>query len=72
MTRMTKAQEPASVREIRELAVSVWGNPVDADEFLTTPHGLLDGKTPLSVARMAGGAERVREILLALEYGLPV
>jgi hypothetical protein len=64
--------EPASVREVRELALSVWENPRDADEFLSTPHALLDGETPLDAARTAERAERVREILLALEYGLPV
>ena len=62
----------ASIGEIRDLAISVWENPQDAEEFLTTPHALLDGETPWEVARTARGAERVREILLALEYGLPV
>lgn len=59
-------------REIRELAVRVWENAEDAEEFLTTPHGLLDGQTPLAASRTEEGAKRVREILLALEYGLPV
>lgn len=57
---------------LRELALRVWENAADAEEFLTTPHGLLDGQTPLAASRTANGAERVREILLALEYGLPV
>jgi hypothetical protein len=58
--------------EILDLALKVWENPADAEEFLATPHGLLDGQTPLSAAETEAGAERVREILLALEYGLPV
>lgn len=62
----------ASQKEIRDLALVVWENPADAEEFLTTHHGLLDGQTPLAVSRTAEGANRVREILLALEYGLPV
>jgi nucleoid DNA-binding protein len=59
-------------KEIRSLAVDVWENPADAEEFLITPHGLLDGQTPLAASRTPAGAKRVREILLALEYGLPV
>ena len=59
-------------KEIRSLAVDVWENPADAEEFLITPHGLLDGQTPLAASRTPEGAKRVREILLALEYGLPV
>ncbi|HLM68027.1 MAG TPA: antitoxin Xre/MbcA/ParS toxin-binding domain-containing protein [Longimicrobium sp.] len=58
--------------EIRSLAVGVWENVADAEEFLITPHGLLDGQTPLAASRTLEGAKRVREILLALEYGLPV
>jgi DNA-binding transcriptional MerR regulator len=61
-----------SDEEIRELAIRVWESAEDAEEFLTTPHGLLDGQTPLAASRTDEGAKRVREILLALEYGLPV
>lgn len=58
--------------EVRGLALQVWEDSADAEEFLTTPHGLLDGQTPLAASRTEEGAKRVREILLALEYGLPV
>jgi len=58
--------------DLRSLAVAVWENPTDAEEFLITPHGLLDGQTPLAASITPEGAKRVREILLALEYGLPV
>jgi uncharacterized protein (DUF2384 family) len=64
--------EDKSLEEIRGLALKVWENPADAEEFLNTPHGLLDGQTPLAASRTEAGASRVREILLALEYGLPV
>ncbi|HEX2206928.1 MAG TPA: antitoxin Xre/MbcA/ParS toxin-binding domain-containing protein [Longimicrobium sp.] len=66
------AKEPASLREIRALALQVWENAADAEEFLSAPHGLLDGETPVDAARTPEGATRVHEILLALEYGLPV
>ncbi|HEX8390862.1 MAG TPA: antitoxin Xre/MbcA/ParS toxin-binding domain-containing protein [Longimicrobium sp.] len=58
--------------EIRRMALDTWENAHDAEEFLTTPHPLLDGQTPLDVCGTDSGAQRVREILIALEYGLPV
>ena len=69
--RKSAVPEPQPLREIRELAESVWENQRDAQEFLSTPHALLDGRTPAAVARTRAGAERVRRILLSLEYGLP-
>lgn len=57
---------------IRELARKVWEDPADAGGGLASPHGLLNGQTPLSASRTVDGAKRVREILHALEYGLPV
>lgn len=67
-----KLYDSESESEISALATKVWENPDDAEEFLTTPHGLLGGQTPLAASRTHEGAARVREILLALEYGLPV
>lgn len=58
--------------EIKDLASRVWENGEDAETFLSTPHALLDGLTPRAAARTAVGRDRVRRILLALEYGLPV
>jgi hypothetical protein len=63
---------PDHARQIRDLALTVWENRDDAEEFLSTPHALLQGQAPAVVARTPEGAERVRRILLALEYGLPV
>jgi uncharacterized protein (DUF2384 family) len=37
--------------------------------WMTRPHPLLDGKTPLEFTSNEFGAERVREILYAIEYG---
>jgi len=61
---------PARAR-IRKLAVQVWENEGDAEQFLSTPHPMLDGKTPLDLARTPEGSQRVTELLLKLEYGLP-
>jgi hypothetical protein len=68
----TDAETRGALAGIHELARKVWEDPADTKEFLTTPHGLLGGLTPLDAARSADGAAKVREILLALEYGLPV
>ena len=57
--------------QIRKLAAQVWENEGDAEQFLSTPHPMLDGKTPLDLARAPEGARRVTELLLKLEYGLP-
>lgn len=72
ITSTDDADSGEAVVGIRELARKVWEDAADAEEFLTTSHGLLDGQTPLAASRTPKGAERVREILLALEYGLPV
>ncbi|MFL5538724.1 MAG: HU family DNA-binding protein [Longimicrobiaceae bacterium] len=56
---------------IRELAIRVWEDEKNAEEFLNTPHPMLDGKTPLKLARTPEGYRRVTELLLKLEYGLP-
>jgi uncharacterized protein (DUF2384 family) len=39
---------------------------------MTTPHPLLEGRTPIDVAETDLGARRVEDILAALEYALPV
>jgi len=48
-------------------AAEVFGE--DGPAWMTKPHPLLDGKTPLEFASNEFGAERVREILSAIEYG---
>ncbi|HYH81906.1 MAG TPA: HU family DNA-binding protein [Longimicrobium sp.] len=59
------------VAEIRRLAEHVWENRADAEQFLTSPHAMLDGKTPEQAAASPAGAERVRDILMRLEFGIP-
>ncbi|SEB08673.1 antitoxin Xre/MbcA/ParS toxin-binding domain-containing protein [Variovorax sp. YR216] len=48
-------------------AAEVFGE--DGPAWMTKPHPVLDGKTPLEFASNEFGAERVREILNAIEYG---
>ena len=46
------------------------GSETEARAFMTTPHPLLDGRTPIDAARTDLGARRTEQILNALEYGL--
>jgi putative toxin-antitoxin system antitoxin component (TIGR02293 family) len=53
-------------------AESVWEDHADAQRFMTTPHPLLEGRTPIDVAATDLGARRVEDVLAAAEYALPV
>ena len=54
------------------LAEALWANARDARAFLNRPHPLLDGDTPLNVARTELGARRVERLLHEIEHGLPL
>lgn len=41
----------------------------EAAAWLTQPHPMLDGKTPLDCAKSDSGAERVKDILNSIKYG---
>jgi putative toxin-antitoxin system antitoxin component (TIGR02293 family) len=60
------------VARVMALAESAWESHTDAQRFMTTPHPLLEGRTPIDVAETDLGARRVEDILGALEYALPV
>jgi putative toxin-antitoxin system antitoxin component (TIGR02293 family) len=55
--------------ELSAAAVDVFGAVANAADWLTRPHPLLDGQTPLQRARTPWGMQRVRAILGALKYG---
>ncbi len=48
------------------------GTAAEAREFMTTPHPLLDARSPVDAARTDLGARRTEQILNALEYGLAI
>lgn len=54
------------------LAESLWGDEREARSFLNRRHALLEGETPLNVARTEIGARRVERLLHDIEHGLPV
>lgn len=51
-------------------ATYVWDGDADAQLFLTTPHPMLQGRTPLDVSLTELGARRVEELLWRLHYGI--
>jgi putative toxin-antitoxin system antitoxin component (TIGR02293 family) len=55
--------------ELSAQAVDVFGEPAAAMPWLTQPHPLLDGETPLQRARTPWGLMRVQSLLGALQYG---
>ncbi len=54
------------------LAEALWDDDREARAFLSRPHPLLAGETPLNVARTELGARRVERLLHEIEHGLPL
>ena len=48
----------------------VWNSEDDARVFLSAPHPMLQGRTPLDVSLTELGARRVEELLWKLYYGI--
>ena len=48
----------------------VWNSEDDARAFLSVPHPMLQGRTPLDVSMTELGARRVEELLWKLYYGI--
>lgn len=57
---------------VTALAEEVWEDAGHAHEFLRNPQPQLGGERPVDLARTDLGARQVEELLMKLEYGLPV
>lgn len=55
--------------EIRRLAEDTFETVEQADGWLKRAHPMLDGEIPLDCAKSAFGAQRVKDILMAVKYG---
>jgi len=55
--------------ELDQLAIDTFETEAEALQWLRRPHPLLDGDDPLTAARTSFGAQRVKDILLAVRYG---
>jgi putative toxin-antitoxin system antitoxin component (TIGR02293 family) len=51
---------------------ALWNHEGDSRAFLNRPHPLLNGASPLNVARTELGARRVEGLLHDVEHGLPL
>lgn len=55
--------------ELDQLAIDTFETEAEAMQWLRRPHPMLDGDDPLTAARTSFGAQRVKDILVALRYG---
>lgn len=54
---------------VQKLAESVFENGDAARQWLSSPNQALGGSTPLALCKTGQGAQQVRRILVALEWG---
>jgi putative toxin-antitoxin system antitoxin component (TIGR02293 family) len=74
-TRLSASESEKLVRvgRVWAFASEVWGGADKARRFMTAPHMLLDGKTPLAITLESElGGKMVEEILGRLAYGSAV
>jgi putative toxin-antitoxin system antitoxin component (TIGR02293 family) len=55
--------------ELDQLAIDTFETEAEAMQWLRRPHPMLDGDDPLTAARTSFGAQRVKDILVAIRYG---
>lgn len=73
-TKLSPEESERTERLARVVALTeaLWDDEHQARAFLNRPHPLLDGETPLKVARTELGARRVERLLHDIEHGLPL
>jgi putative toxin-antitoxin system antitoxin component (TIGR02293 family) len=72
--RLSEAESERTERLARTIATAeyILGDKELARQFLTNPHVMLSGKTPIETALSELGARQVEQILFGIFYGLPV
>jgi putative toxin-antitoxin system antitoxin component (TIGR02293 family) len=72
-TRLSPAESERTERLARVIAAAeyVWGDRVDARDWLTKPHPELRKRVPLELAMTELGARQVENLLDRLFYGIP-
>lgn len=63
------AENVLRLLELEGIAAETFATEVEASAWLNRPHPMLDGETPLAAAKTSFGAQRVKDILLAIKYG---
>ena len=70
--RPAESERLERIARLATLAEQVWESPEAAQQFLTTPHPILDNQAPLDLAATDLGTRRVETLLWNLEHSLPV
>jgi putative toxin-antitoxin system antitoxin component (TIGR02293 family) len=66
---MHSAEGVLRLLELDELASDAFASEEDAANWLRRPHPMLDGESPLASTKTSYGAQRAKDILLAVKYG---
>lgn len=63
------AESVLRLLELDEIANDTFDSEEAALGWLRRPHPMLDGESPLQAAKTSFGAQRVKDILMAIKYG---
>jgi putative toxin-antitoxin system antitoxin component (TIGR02293 family) len=63
------AESVLRLLELGQMAADTFETEDEASEWLRRPHAMLDGDSPLQAAKTSFGAQRVKDILVAVRYG---
>ena len=63
------AESMLRLLELRRLADDSFETSQEADAWMRKPHPMLEAEAPLDCAKSAFGAQRVKDMLVALRYG---
>ena len=66
---MHAAEGVVRLLELDQMAADTFEQEAEASQWLRKPHPMLEGETPLEAAKTSYGAQRVKDILLAIKYG---
>jgi putative toxin-antitoxin system antitoxin component (TIGR02293 family) len=66
---MHSAEGVLRLLELDEMASDTFASEEDAANWLRRPHPMLDGESPLEATKTSFGAQRAKDILVAVKYG---
>jgi putative toxin-antitoxin system antitoxin component (TIGR02293 family) len=66
---MHSAEGVLRLLELDEMASDTFETEEDAANWLRRPHPMLDGESPLEATKTSFGAQRAKDILVAVKYG---
>ena len=69
MLPMHSAESVLRLLELAQMAADTFETEDESAAWLRRPHPMLDGDSPLELAKTSYGAQRVKDMLLAIKYG---